>query len=43
MLSPMDAIADAKDISEAVLYLVEARSVDRGVADACGGAQALRW
>jgi hypothetical protein len=39
----MDAIADAKDISEAVHYLTEARSVARGLMQADGDAQVGRW
>jgi hypothetical protein len=42
-LSLIDAIADAKDISEAVLNLTEARSVARAVTRAVDGAQVTRW
>jgi NAD(P)-dependent dehydrogenase (short-subunit alcohol dehydrogenase family) len=42
-LSPMGAIADAKDIAEAVMYLVEARYVTGEVLHVDGGAHLGRW
>jgi len=42
-LSPMGAIADAKDISEAVVYLTEARYVTGEVLHVDGGAHVGRW
>jgi NAD(P)-dependent dehydrogenase (short-subunit alcohol dehydrogenase family) len=42
-LSPMGAIADAKDIAEAVMYLVEARYVTGEVLHVDGGAHVGRW
>ena len=41
--SPMGAIADAKDISEAVVYLTEARYVTGEVLHVDGGAPVGRW
>ena len=42
-LSPMGAIADATDIAEAVIYLVEARYVTGEVLHVDGGAHLGRW
>jgi len=42
-LSPMGAIADAKDIAEAVVYLTEARCVTGEVLHVDGGAHVGRW
>jgi NAD(P)-dependent dehydrogenase (short-subunit alcohol dehydrogenase family) len=42
-LSPMGAIADAKDIAEAVVYLTEARYVTGEVLHVDGGAHVGRW
>ncbi len=42
-LSPMGAIADAKDIAEAVIYLAEARYVTGEVLHVDGGAHVGRW
>lgn len=42
-LSPMGAIADAKDIAEAVVYLTEARYVTGEVLHVDGGAHSGRW
>jgi NAD(P)-dependent dehydrogenase (short-subunit alcohol dehydrogenase family) len=42
-LSPMGAIAEAKDIAEAVVYLTEARYVTGEVLHVDGGAHAGRW
>ena len=42
-LSPMGAIADAKDIAQAVVYLAEARYVTGEVLHVDGGAHLGRW
>ena len=42
-LSPMGAIADAKDIAEAVVFLAEARYVTGEVLHVDGGAHVGRW
>ena len=42
-LSPMGAIAEAKDIADAVLYLTEARYVTGEVLHVDGGAHVGRW
>ena len=42
-LSPMGAIADAKDIADAVVYLTEARYVTGEVLHVDGGAHVGRW
>jgi NAD(P)-dependent dehydrogenase (short-subunit alcohol dehydrogenase family) len=42
-LSPMGAIADAKDIADAVVYLTEVRYVTGEVLHVDGGAHAGRW
>ena len=42
-LSPMGTISDPKDISEAVVYLTEARHVTGEVLHVDGGAHAGRW
>jgi NAD(P)-dependent dehydrogenase (short-subunit alcohol dehydrogenase family) len=42
-LSPMGAIADAKDIAEAVVYLAEARYITGEVLHVDGGAHVGRW
>ena len=42
-LSPMGAIADAKDIAEAVVYLTEARYITGEVLHVDGGAHVGRW
>jgi len=42
-LSPMGAIADAKDIADAVIYLTEARYVTGEVLHVDGGAHAGKW
>ncbi|MGA7523633.1 MAG: SDR family oxidoreductase [Acidobacteriaceae bacterium] len=42
-LTPMGAIAEAKDIAEAVVYLTEARYVTGEVLHVDGGAHAGRW
>ncbi len=39
----MGAIADAKDIAEAVIYLTEARYVTGEVLHVDGGAHAGKW
>jgi NAD(P)-dependent dehydrogenase (short-subunit alcohol dehydrogenase family) len=42
-LSPMGTISDPKDITEAVVYLTEARHVTGEVLHVDGGAHAGRW
>jgi NAD(P)-dependent dehydrogenase (short-subunit alcohol dehydrogenase family) len=42
-LSPMGAVAEAKDIADAVLYLAEARFVTGEVLHVDGGAHVGRW